>query len=75
MYTVTNPARHYIILLHYGRKTGIVEEDVAVARLRRGKYVSAATNQHARRGQLLEAVFSVLSAPKLYSEEKREVLV
>jgi hypothetical protein len=39
---------------------------------RSGKHVSAATNQHATKEELLEAVFSIRSVPRIYSEDQRE---
>jgi hypothetical protein len=51
------------------------QEEAAIARQRRGKHVSAATNQHATIEGVLEAVFSVWSVPRLYSEDQREKLV
>jgi hypothetical protein len=48
-------------------KAGILKlEEAPIATQRRGKH-SAATNQHATTEELLEAVFSMWSAPRLYS--------
>jgi hypothetical protein len=47
-------------------KAGIVEkEEMAIARQRRGKQFCAGTNKHATVEELVEAVFSIRSAPKL----------
>jgi hypothetical protein len=57
-------------------KAGIVEQEEAdIARQRLGKHISAANNQQAKIQELLEAMFSVWSAPKLYSEYQLEELV
>jgi hypothetical protein len=48
------------------------QEPAAVARQRRGIHVSTATNQHVTIDVLLEAVFSVWSAPRLYSEDQQQ---
>jgi hypothetical protein len=45
----------------------------AIARRQRGKDFSAATNQPATMDELLEAVFSVWSAPRIYSDDQSEV--
>jgi hypothetical protein len=42
---------------------------------RRGKYVSAATNQHTTIEKPSEAVFSAPYVPNLYSEDQPEKLV
>jgi ribosome-interacting GTPase 1 len=47
-------------------------KEATTATQRRGEHVSAATNKHATIEELLETVFSVWSAPRLYSEDKRE---
>jgi hypothetical protein len=39
-----------------------------------GKHISAAMNQHAIE-ELLEAVFSMWSAPRLYNEDKQQQLI
>jgi hypothetical protein len=50
-------------------KARILEiEEAAVARQRRLKQVSSATNKHATTEELLEAVFSIPSLPRLYSD-------
>jgi hypothetical protein len=46
---------------------------VVIAKQRRGKHFSAATNQHATIEELLETVFSMLSMPRLYKEEELEI--
>jgi hypothetical protein len=51
------------------------QEESAIARQRRGKHVSTATNQHVIIEELSEAVFSVWSSPILYSEDQREKLL
>jgi hypothetical protein len=49
-------------------KSGIVEpENKAVARQRLRKHVSPATHKQATIGELLEAVFSLRSVPRLYN--------
>jgi hypothetical protein len=53
----------------------VEQEEVAIARQRSSKRVSAAMNQHTTIEELLEGVFSVWSAPKLYNEDQREKLV
>jgi hypothetical protein len=45
-------------------------EEMAVARQRLGKHVSAAVDTHATI-EVLETVFSMRSVPKLYSESHR----
>jgi hypothetical protein len=47
----------------------VPQEEAAIIRQRRGKHVSAAANQNATIEELLEAVFSVRSAPGIYSDE------
>jgi hypothetical protein len=46
-----------------------MEQEVTVAMQRQGKHVSAATNKHVRIGEILESVFSILSVPRLHSED------
>jgi hypothetical protein len=54
-------------------KGGIVEpEETAVARQRLDKHLAAAVDMHAAIEELLEAVFSVWSVLKLYSEGHQE---
>lgn len=50
-------------------KEGIADpEKSAIARWQHGKYVSPATNKHVAIKELLEAMLSIWSMPKLYSE-------
>jgi hypothetical protein len=51
----------------------VEREEAAIARQRRCKHISAANIQHAIVDELLEAVFSVRSVPRLYSEDQREI--
>jgi hypothetical protein len=51
----------------------VEKEEAAIARKRCGKNGPAATNQHATIEELFEAVFSVWYAPRLYSEDQREI--
>jgi hypothetical protein len=51
-------------------KAGIVEEEAAIARQRHGKHISTAMNKHETIEELLEAVFSMQSAPRLYNEDQ-----
>jgi hypothetical protein len=44
----------------------------AIARQRHGKHFFAATNEHETIEELFEAVFSVLSVPRLHREDQRE---
>jgi hypothetical protein len=44
--------------------------DAAIARQRRCKHVCTETNQHAAIEELLEAVFSVVSASRLYKDSQ-----
>jgi hypothetical protein len=50
-------------------------KEAAIARQQRGKHISATTNQHETVEELFESVFSVWSAPRLYSEDQWEKLV
>jgi hypothetical protein len=50
-------------------------EEAEVPRQRLDKEVSAATDTHAEVEELFEAVFSMLSLPRLYSEGHQEKLV
>jgi hypothetical protein len=43
-------------------------EETAIARQRHGKHVSVAVDMHATVEELLEAVFSMWSVPRLYNE-------
>jgi hypothetical protein len=57
-------------------KTGIVEQiDAAIAMQRCGKHISAAVNEYATVEELLEAVFSMQSVPRLYRKNQQEMLV
>jgi hypothetical protein len=57
-------------------KAGIVERiDAAISRQWNDEHVSAAKNQHATIAELLEAVFSMQSLPRLYGEDQREKLI
>jgi hypothetical protein len=47
----------------------VEQEDVAVARQRHSKRISTATNKHVTTEELLEIVFSMWSAPRLYNED------
>jgi hypothetical protein len=50
---------------------GIVEtEETAVARQRRDRHLSAATDTHTTLEKLLEAMFSVWYVPRLYRESR-----
>jgi truncated hemoglobin YjbI len=49
--------------------------EAAIARHRRCEHVFAVKNQHTKTEEILEAVFSVWSAPRLYSKDQREKLV
>jgi hypothetical protein len=51
------------------------QAEVAIAKQWHGKHVSTAVNQHATIEELLEAVFSMQSVPRLYSEDQWEKLV
>jgi hypothetical protein len=53
----------------------VEQEEAAIARQRRVKHVSAAMNQHPAIEELLEAVFSVWSTPRPYSEDQLEKLM
>jgi hypothetical protein len=53
----------------------VEKEEEAIARQLRGKHVSASTNQHATIEELLEAMYSSWSAPRLHSENQRRKLV
>jgi hypothetical protein len=48
----------------------VEQEKAAVARQRRGKHISAATNKHATTDELMEVAFSIPSLPRLYSEDQ-----
>jgi hypothetical protein len=50
-------------------------KDRNIGARRDGRYVSFATDTHAKTEELLEAVFSMRSLPRLYSESHREKLV
>jgi hypothetical protein len=50
----------------------VKQEEAATARQRHIKHVSAVTNQNATTEELPEAVSSMWSAPRLYSEDQRE---
>jgi hypothetical protein len=57
-------------------KVGIFEQEkAAIARQRCRKQASAATNRHGTIEELLEAVFSMMSVTRLYSEDQQEELV
>jgi hypothetical protein len=57
-------------------KAGIVEGiNSAIERKRRGKHVSAARSKHATIEKLLEVMFAMRSAPRLYNEDELEKLV
>jgi hypothetical protein len=47
----------------------------AIATQRRGKHVLSAMSKHARLEELLVAMFSMLSVPRLHGENKKEKLV
>jgi hypothetical protein len=53
----------------------VEQVDAVVARQRCGKNLSAAMNEQATVEELLEAVFSMQSVPKPYSENQQEKLV
>jgi hypothetical protein len=56
-----------------GLKAGTVkQEEVATATQWHGKHVSTAMNQKATIEELLEVVFSVWSALRLYSEDQQK---
>jgi hypothetical protein len=59
--------QHDIVTLRL--KAGIMEEEHDTTQ-RRAKHVSGAKNQHATTEVLLQAVFSILSAPRLYNEDQ-----
>jgi hypothetical protein len=50
----------------------VEEEKAAIAKQRRGKHVSIATNKYATIEELLEAVLSGRSTPRLYNEDHRD---
>jgi hypothetical protein len=57
-------------------KAGIAEqEDAATDRQRHHKHISAETNRHATKEELLGVVFSVWFTPRLYTEDQREKLI
>jgi hypothetical protein len=47
-------------------------EEMAIARQRQPKHVSAATNQHATTEELLEKLFSMLFVLGLYNENQQD---
>jgi hypothetical protein len=47
--------------------------ELVIARQRHSKHVSAAMNQYATTKEMLEVVFSVWSAPRLYNEDQQPV--
>jgi GTP1/Obg family GTP-binding protein len=49
-------------------------KEAAIARQQHGKLISAAKNQHAMMEVLLEVVFSMLSLPRLYTEDQQQSL-
>jgi hypothetical protein len=58
-----------LYIVAYLLKARIVEsEETAVARKLHGKHISSVTNTHATIEELLEAVFSLRSVPRLYKE-------
>jgi hypothetical protein len=59
-----------------GLKAGTVkQEEAAIATQWHGKHVSTAMNLQATIKELLEVVFSVWSALRLYSEDQQQKLV
>jgi hypothetical protein len=57
-------------------KAGVAApENTSITRERNSKHVSAVTNNHAKTEELLEAVFSMLSVPRLYKKNQWEFLV
>jgi hypothetical protein len=52
----------------------VEQEETAIARQRLCKRVFAARNRQATIEEMFEAVFSVLSGPRLHSEDQRETL-
>jgi hypothetical protein len=57
-------------------KAGIADpEKISIARQCHCKHVSAVTNNHATTEKLLEVMFSMLSFPRLYKENKLEFLI
>jgi hypothetical protein len=53
----------------------VKQEEVAISRQWRGKYVSAATKQQTSTEELLEVVFSTQSMLRKYSEDQQQKLV
>jgi hypothetical protein len=68
--------QHNINIVTWHLKGGIVEpEQMAAVRLCLSKHMSAAMDMPATIEELLEAVFSMQSMPRLYSEGHREKFV
>jgi hypothetical protein len=53
----------------------VEQEHAAIARQQQSKHVSGATNQHMTIDELLELMFDVWSALRLYNEAQWEKLV
>jgi hypothetical protein len=53
----------------------VKQKEASIARLRRCEHFSVATNQHAEIEQVLDAVFYMWSALRLYRGDQREKLV
>jgi hypothetical protein len=60
----------FVYIVTWRMKAGIAHsEKTSITKQRHGKHVSAVTNNHATKEELLEAVVSIRSVPRLYGWE------